>query len=275
MKSTSHKGHIDRKLLNELGPEDVFSVLGSFSQGAYLEDACGRIVLLCDDCYGQIPFAVAVGGYPALLGPSRITQQTRLYLKDGHIIAEEEPIIELVSYDARDEGILPVPDIRRMRIWKDALADCGRGAFRALADAGRETDDSKAVMAILRGRGIGELDEEEQIRLLEEIIGRGPGLTPSGDDLLCGYLYLTLHTGRDVEKLMKHAEEMMKERTNRISRLYLRHVMDGGRFSLFDDVLKAAEDSEARRAADRLLGMGSNSGADILCGMLMACREDC
>ncbi|WP_025784141.1 DUF2877 domain-containing protein [Sporosarcina sp. D27] len=115
-------------------------------------------------------------------------------------------------------------------------------------------------------------DIEQQLRF---VIGRGKGLTPSGDDHLVGLLAIHEATGilstAFVETLRRLAE---KERlTTDIGREYLLYALEG-KFS--STVVKAA--SELTRKTDinmlktllsELLDMGHSSGIDTVFGMLL------
>ena len=114
------------------------------------------------------------------------------------------------------------------------------------------------------------------------IAGLGPGLTPSGDDFLVGYLLsmsyaarIGLETPRGNQTLKDIFLDGSTRKISVISNAYLKSAAGGERFSIIDDILEAAlinsgDGIEAR--VKRLLRIGSSSGTDILCGIIWALK---
>jgi hypothetical protein len=130
-------------------------------------------------------------------------------------------------------------------------------------------------------RGTLERDEDRLGLGFGKLIGLGTGMTPSGDDLLCGYIG-TLSVvsrrvgGPDVEDLLeifKHQLRAMKERTTFVSGSLLSYASGGRVSSPVLSVVRAllfGKVSTARSAVDNLLRLGASSGADVLLGVLLA-----
>ncbi|MEZ4629107.1 MAG: DUF2877 domain-containing protein, partial [Eubacteriales bacterium] len=123
---------------------------------------------------------------------------------------------------------------------------------------------------------------EEAVQAAANCAGCGMGLTPSSDDLLSGY-FTTLHLlfraeNRPEDKaIISNMAQAAAEKTNRISGTFLLHsgmalantaVCDLDR-SIFTFMDRAA----ANRAIERVLAIGSTSGADMLTGMALALRQ--
>lgn len=115
-------------------------------------------------------------------------------------------------------------------------------------------------------------DIEEQLRF---IIGRGQGLTPSGDDHLVGLLAVHEATGVLSESFVKTLRQLIEKEqlTTDIGREYLLYALDG-QFS--STVVQTT--SELTRKTDiymlkplllELLDMGHSSGNDTVFGMLL------
>lgn len=107
--------------------------------------------------------------------------------------------------------------------------------------------------------------------------GCGPGLTPSSDDLLCGYM-AALHAmaacGQiaPVLAITSRMAEYAAKRTNRISGAFLLHSGNG---EVSEDVLALLEAlffgaDGLDEAIARVGAYGSTSGADILTGIALA-----
>lgn len=72
------------------------------------------------------------------------------------------------------------------------------------------------------------------------LVGRGRGLTPSGDDFLCGFfqtLYAARAAGLPVPEIADTCAAELSgalNRTSRISGAYLRHALLGSYFTIYD-----------------------------------------
>lgn len=112
--------------------------------------------------------------------------------------------------------------------------------------------------------------------------GCGMGLTPSSDDLLAGY-FTTLHLlfralGREhLRGMIPRMAQSAAKKTNRISATFLLHSGEGlcnqALCDLFRSTFQFQDEAAARRAMDRVLAIGSTSGADMLTGAALALRQ--
>lgn len=108
-------------------------------------------------------------------------------------------------------------------------------------------------------------------------LGRGPGLTPSGDDLLLGMIAALwcagAVSGSGAVALRDELESIARQRTTRVSVEYLHHACAGSVIGPLRDLLVALDGADAIRVAeavDRLRRFGHTSGADCLLGVLAA-----
>ncbi len=112
--------------------------------------------------------------------------------------------------------------------------------------------------------------------------GCGMGLTPSSDDLLCGY-FTTLHllfrasgNAKEKESISRMAQAAA-ERTNRISGTFLLHsglaLANAAIFDLFHNSFSNFDSIAANNAIARVRDIGSTSGADMLTGIVLALRQ--
>ena len=108
---------------------------------------------------------------------------------------------------------------------------------------------------------------------LRRLIGAGPGLTPSGDDLLVGVM-ATLHRlgkYRALMRLSNHIRADIERRTNAISAAHLSAAMEGftgeSIISVIDELI-FARTIETERLARRLDQIGSTSGWDTFVGVV-------
>jgi hypothetical protein len=105
------------------------------------------------------------------------------------------------------------------------------------------------------------------------LVGLGPGLTPSGDDLLAGWLAAARAGARTVLAVgLAQAVEASLPRTSELSAFLLRCAVRGfWPAPLLDvaDALAAEREAEALAALGVLCTLGHSSGADLATGFLL------
>ena len=117
--------------------------------------------------------------------------------------------------------------------------------------------------------------ESADIGLAEPVgalLGLGPGLTPSGDDLISGFLIAAHHVGSgdDALDLWKSLEDKAKLRTNQISVAHLMAAADGAGAAPLHDLLEAIHENRVEQIAKALDGIdqiGHSSGWDAVAGL--------
>lgn len=125
---------------------------------------------------------------------------------------------------------------------------------------------------------VGDEQSKAAAQALVDLLGLGPGLTPSGDDVVMGLMAAlvwqaksgVLPTGR-VEALAEAVCLAASKRTNRISARLLRHASDGVLHApamAVGTALVAGNHDAVRQTTPRLLAVGSTSGADLAVGLL-------
>jgi hypothetical protein len=111
------------------------------------------------------------------------------------------------------------------------------------------------------------------------VLGLGPGLTPSGDDVAAGVL-LVLRATADtvdlglVDDVACEVTQAAATRTTTVSAALLAEAAAGRAAAPFVDAVNSLVDgtpgSRRRRVFERLLEVGHTSGADTAAGMLAA-----
>jgi hypothetical protein len=134
-------------------------------------------------------------------------------------------------------------------------------------------DRFEALAAALQ-RGELQAFESAALRLL----GIGPGLTPSGDDLIGGALFALAHApiphwqpGLPAMRARLHAAALRA--SNPISAALLQDLMAGCSWRALHEWLAALHHDRPaglQTATAALLGIGASSGADMLAGVLLA-----
>jgi len=138
---------------------------------------------------------------------------------------------------------------------------------------------SSALPALAQATGCH--DSAAVAGIAAQLVGLGPGLTPSGDDFLTGYLAALWSRGGaecGIAALLKRLDVSFTPlfaRTNAISRQMLRDAVQG-RFAerLVQLVNAVAHARDVVGATVRTLETGHSSGADTVCGLLFGYAPD-
>lgn len=106
---------------------------------------------------------------------------------------------------------------------------------------------------------------------LNRLIGRGPGLTPTGDDFVQAML-VTLRTGNDSDRAafrtLASAITALLPNTTRLSQAFLTEALHGWAFGPLKTLLEALPDIP-RDTMERLVQIGASSGVAYAMGVLM------
>jgi len=122
------------------------------------------------------------------------------------------------------------------------------------------------------------LDSQTAKDAAQKMIGLGPGVTPSSDDVLIGFL-AGLHSTAGIDPI-KHAFiqsfgealSILSKETNEISRTYLHHAIHGQFSSSMIALLDAINDGEEEQllsSAKTAMRVGHSSGMDSVTGLLI------
>ncbi len=253
-------------------------VLASFDRSCYLETAEGQLIAVLAESLGRGAFALTVDGAPSFidlrpddaasvegqtlhLGPMRI---------DLRSAAPWDPVLPPLNGPA-GEGLRALADHLRAHAPAEGLA---RVHFEDL-----ETPllaQGRRALDRLR-EGLAHADATAVTQGAAQLAGLGPGLTPSGDDVLAGIL-LGLRVwpaaagplGPTVVSTLLVG--MAAPRTGRISRAYLWAARQGHASEAWHDLIRAlpGDPDGVVDAATRILQTGETSGADMLAGFLFA-----
>lgn len=244
------------------------------SRGIYLQ-LDRRHILLCHSRFGTVPNGVALEQWerlPALLQPG---QQVRV---EKGILYFPSVALELRLRSVPRDTQIRVPGEEGLRAGMNTLLANAKPTglsslvYPLFAGVKRSMNlycdiALPYVSALLQA-----LQDENTEEIKESacaLLGLGPGLTPSGDDLLSGLLYGLRHSGArgtaGCETLGDAIRENAPERTNAVSAEYLIAIAEDAPF----DRMAAAWTDPAAGVAG-LLEIGSNSGGEMLLGLLLA-----
>lgn len=174
----------------------------------------------------------------------------------------------------------PASGLRRLSRLLERRTPPALGALAKPLAAGLETlgalaspgflPDTPATVAALRDWARGERPEPPRC---ERLVGLGPGLTPSGDDFLCGFMLALRRLGRgDLADRVWSSAAGRLETTNPISAAFLEAAWAGSAaapiIAICDALTAQASELEARLPA--LDAIGHSSGWDCLAGLTAA-----
>ena len=108
-----------------------------------------------------------------------------------------------------------------------------------------------------------------------KLLGLGTGLTPSADDTLLGMIFvfraLPFQTPEGVQLFPESVGQLCDRCTTQISAAYLKAMLSGAPFERMEQVFRGLCGEEPLNIY-KLTEIGSNSGSEMLLGMLIALR---
>lgn len=117
-------------------------------------------------------------------------------------------------------------------------------------------------------------DQDAAVAIAARLLGRGPGLTPSGDDVLAGFLIGAAAFGLNAAPLREAVAAQAPRRTSALSAALLWHAARG---ECIDEVADVAAVLTGREqiihGLSRLLSVGHSSGAALAYGLLAAAES--
>lgn len=259
------------------------------------------IILVHDSSLGSIPFGLSVKKLSSVLSSCCLLNGMivgycgallEILEADVQLSLREAPVREKISKNmlfrgsilstvARLERILREKSgsvsLARLSPYQDDLVricldedGCGDGSNPFYREAFRR-------LALL----IKAIREQNYVKIKSitcSLIGLGVGLTPSMDDVLVG-LISAFHYGRmilgyksRIMHLLTQSVLESRDKTNPVSWSYLRSAVQGGRFSLIDDVIEALlflPECDIEEPVNKLLSVGSTSGSEMLLGIAL------
>ncbi|MGC5585084.1 DUF2877 domain-containing protein [Ornithinimicrobium sp. W1665] len=169
---------------------------------------------------------------------------------------------------ARDTGLVVRRTWRPQRVPSPTLSPAARAtALSALAGRTAIEDDLGPLLTTLAQDVAQDLG-----RPAHDLVGLGPGLTPAGDDVLCGLLLGLRATGAEHERAtLERALAPLLGRTTALSATLLRHAAAGYAVPPVVALLRAwhagADEHRQAALAAEVAAVGHTSGAALLLGL--------
>jgi len=168
--------------------------------------------------------------------------------------------------------------------WSPARSAAGRFDLGALREAARERVPAEGLGCLVAGKhnalsayaqpALDAVDEWIAGNALdaraEQLVGLGPGLTPSGDDYLGGVMVALHHCGRSAQAaaLWRWLEPRLASRTSAISAAHLSPAASGAAHEALHRVLDGETDLQPLDA------VGHCSGWDALAGSVAVLQRE-
>ena len=170
----------------------------------------------------------------------------------------------------------PVPPLapEGVSLARQLLTRCGKAGGLVRLPGGSD------LLADLQ-RALTAQDASSGLAICQQIMGLGPGLTPSGDDVLVGCLKgLWLRTGTEeplhsmLDLWRRALLPILHERTTVVGAAFIRHALHGQFAEVLDRAAAALSVPTAPEvvaaAMARLLAQGATSGTDTALGLLLS-----
>lgn len=254
------------------GPATVLAVGES---AAYLGDGSGHrreVLALVTPAGLLLPGAVRVAA-PADLHALRLIPGAEARVGEGQVRTATGALVVRRTWRPRRAPAAPLPRHAACRA-QEALAP----SLPLGAPLGPVADRGEALAAALGREGAGLAGP------VAALVGLGPGLTPAGDDLLCGLLLGLRATGQQARQTALAAALAAAlvphlHRTTALSATLLVHAAGGHAVPAVLDLLEAwhrpgapAAQAVLEVAAVPVARLGHTSGAALLLGLHLALR---
>ena len=256
-------------------------ILGATSKGLFIEIQPGEVIFVTGDSYrGPITINLeTVLNYKALFSVGETCQilKDRMISKEFQILIDHDtPIWDPPPIKLEKNGLAKAIQ-RGIDLARQLIMPYQGGQFYTLLDrlVSHSSEFSKERMADLNP---GIKDEGDYFARFSGLLGLGRGLTPAGDDFLCGFLLASFYLRKNAA-LMENEPDLnhqivaeAQNRTTTLSAALIQCAAIGEGDERLMDALRwiAQSDRDVAHARESLLSYGSSSGVDALAGMLTA-----
>lgn len=242
-----------------------------------------RLIVLQDAALPMTPVSVAIAGFRGCAEGERVRVGRRGALLVGAWEVSLEGAERFEGLAGAVEGPFTSPrqDGSDRSHLADAVGRLGRtgrtGSSRFPSDdpfRGAVVARVEALAAAVRRR-----DHVAAEAAALALVGLGPGLTPSGDDALCGFLLGRGLAGARsrTDAAVARVAESAWERTSDVSAQFLSLAARGRHGEALlgvAEALRSGVDGRVLAAVDRCHAQGATSGADALLGLCAALETD-
>ncbi|MBQ6893368.1 MAG: DUF2877 domain-containing protein [Clostridia bacterium] len=236
------------------------TVCGVFSQGIYCK-VKNETLLFHDAKWGFVPFGIAVQDFAAFSVEAAANVDDIVVLSETKLVINRKCFDISISCDV-PRGYEPNHDASKERI-------------SAIYEYVKEKGSKQGILEFIEANRVGCSDAIKGLvngdtNSAVKLIGLGRGLTPSGDDFLCGFFAVLNALSIPAVSLREVVYDNL-DRTTGISAAYLAAVIGSRYFTIYDRAVKAIFGTgDFKEDIDFVLSMGASSGTDTLIGALTA-----
>ena len=256
-------------------------VIGVFSHAMYCTFG-ETVVSLYGSEYGEVPFGIALSDILGFLAAADASVGMTVTLgEDALVFGERRVPIAVLPQPPRIAERLCIPGGARLERIEAYIAAHGspRGILECFGENRAGSADNAEVLVTAFLQSNAKAASAAATRLL----GLGRGLTPSGDDWLCGFFSLLLAARRAGLRVPDETDAVTAavlaeapSRTSQISCAYLAAALGGKYCTVYAAAAAAClGEGDFVPYADTALRMGASSGTDTLCGALAAAKLLC
>ena len=255
------------------------------SSGIYLRME-EQILVLCDQSWGILPIGIGIENFEQAVRLLRPQQGQQVTVSENCLMFRMGSI-RLVMQNPQPDTVCT----------GSVQPDLIRQAAEELAELRKERGISMLVQSLVLGGAPDEIlkqnpycahgypyfsklmvalrhsDSSGIHSCVEKLLGLGPGLTPSADDVLLGMLYvfhaLPRKAPKGVQSFQKSIGQLCDRCTHQISAAYLKAILTGAPFERMEQVFRGLC-GEEKLDIGKLTQIGSSSGSEMLLGMLIA-----
>ncbi|MGE7094418.1 DUF2877 domain-containing protein [Lysinibacillus sp. NPDC048646] len=248
-------GSIALQLLNE---EKTFTVHSIFEKGLNIVDRNGELIFVGTNENGTFPFGI-------LLDPQ--TKQTVIAnIRVGDTLTFRN---NRLSHN-RFEMVFNVKILPLYMDFEHANINKLKENFKYISFTSYESTDFEParVLSLINKLHDPTQNLDEAFRYF---IGRGQGLTPTGDDILVGILYGHFLNNFIEYKHLETLRALIKEPlTTIVSQRFLTCAIDG----VFSSKITALQHDPSLESMKSLIEVGSSSGMDTLYGIYLSLNKE-
>ena len=257
------------------------------SSGIYLRFE-EQIVFLCDITWGLVPIGIAVDGFKKMARQLCLEEGQWVIFRDNTLVFPNGTVHLQMDETVPEKECPRSPEKRFIeQAAMEVAALQKKHGISMLVEPlvlGKEADDviqlnpycAKAYPYLVRLMNALCNGAGDEIRYcVDKILGLGTGLTPSVDDVMLGMLYVFRKLPQKYPQVVYAFRESILElcdsHTNHVSRAYLKAIIQGAYFERMEQVWNGLCGMEPLHIS-KLTQVGSNSGTEMLLGMLIALR---
>lgn len=271
----------------------IWRLLSVYDRSFYCIDDAENIICFAINGIGRGPFTLLCSENEKL--PTEILKSIKHFSMVGDMLVAEgaDLIIDLKNATTWGESLLDLKEGHRESMKNDLTWLAHRASLSApqesfgwmiptfLFGRGRDVLETHKKTSSLLHKRLSKVTKEIEKDFamtgsacgLEQLIGLGYGLTPSGDDFLAGVVmgFHKMQKHREAILSARHFYSQAQGKTTTISLAFYRALADGRvaePYLRFLEMIGREEEAESEQLFDRVTDFGGTSGWDTLAGIV-------